>query len=314
MFKGFFVEMVFFPLRSRLVILISSVFILSYSSTTFALSDWEFNPETAQLQFTLETAVTPSYFLLDDPKRIVIDLPDTQLKGDSIKQNYQGLIQKIRIGQFEEETARIVLELSPDAEIPSNEISLTATAKGKEKTWQLQPNIKKIELPLSDLMTIPPLEENTIISSQPVQVPPPPSTKTANLRESPPELSLSAGTQFQLRYRGEKTLKLKAEQPWQEVLFLEENLTNEKGELIAVAQTPVIGHFETTSEGTRFVTQALLTTLEPTEASQINSVIPLKAYSALFSDINLISESNQITIPPDTIIAVELREDWNEQR
>ncbi len=306
--------MLFSPLRLLRLILISSICVLSCQQLAFALPQWEFNPETSQLRFTLKSSVTPSYFWLENPTRLVIDLPNTQIQGESIQRKYQGLVQEVRIGQFEPETARIVLELAPYATFTSNSVSLEPIVASEGNQWQLDPNIKTIEFPLSTLMTIPPLEENTIISSQQVQVPPPPSTKTAKARESPPELSLSAGTQFQLRYRGEKTLKLKAEQPWQEVLFLEENLTNEKGELIAAAQTPVIGHFENTAEGTRFVTQALITSLNSAQASPINSVIPLQAYSSLFNDLKLISESNKITIPPDTILTVELREDWKEQR
>lgn len=301
------------PLRAHLLLLISSFFALSYQQLAFALPQWEFNPETSQLRFTLESSVTPSYFLLENPTRLVIDLPDTQIPGGSIQKQYQGLVEEIRIGQFEEETARIVLKLAPHATFASDSVSLTPIVGSEGNQWQLDPKIKTIEFPLSTLMTIPPVKESPITSSQQVQVPPPPST-TTEARESPPELTLSAGTQFQLRYRGEKTLKLKAEQPWQEVLFLEKKLTNEKGELIAAAQTPVIGYFESTSEGTRFVTQALITTLEPAQTSQLNSVIPLKAYSSLLNDLNLISDSNKITIPPDTILTVELREDWNDRR
>ena len=307
--------MFFLPLRPRLLILICSYFVLSYAPSAFALSEWEFNPETSQLQFTLEDSLTPTYFFLDDPKRIVIDIPKTQLEGDSIQQNYQGLIQEIRIGQFEEETARIVLELAPGATLASDEISLTATDQGEEKQWQFQPTIEKVEFPLSTLMTIPSLAEKTVISSQQqVQVPSPPSEQARSSQESSPELTLPAGTEFQVRYRGETPLKLEVDQPWQEVLFLESELTNEEGELIASNQTPVIGKFETTSEGTRFVTQALITTVEPTATRELNTVIPLKAHSSLINNPESKSSSNQITICPDTLLTLELREDWNYQR
>lgn len=293
--------------RPLFIALGGSYLALTCLKPAFALPQWEFNPETQQLQFTLKASVTPSYFLLESPTRVVVDLPNTQLQGGSIQRNYQGLIQEVRIGQFKEETARIVLELAPKAILESDNISLTPTAGNQ---WQL--NIPSLKFPVSALMTIPPLEEKTVISSQQVQVPPPPAKQSS--QESQAELNLSAGTQLQLRYRGEKPLQLKLAQPWQEVLFLEENLINEEGELIVSAQTPVIGHFKTTSEGTRFVTQALITTVDPKATSRLNSVIPLSARSSLLTEPKVKLDSDQVTISPDTTFTIELIENWTYPR
>ena len=291
--------------RPLFIALGSSYLALTCLEPAFALQQWEFNPETQQLQFTLKASVTPSYFLLESPTRVVVDLPNTQLQGGSIQRNYQGLIQEVRIGQFKAETARIVLELAPKAILESDNISLTPTTGNQ---WQL--NIPSLKFPVSALMTIPPLEEKTVISSQQVQVPPPPAKQ--NSQESQADLNLPAGTSLQLRYRGKNPLQLKGEQPWQEVLFLEKHLTNEEGEVMVSAQTPVIGHFETTSEGTRFVTQALITAADSTKTSRLNLVVPLSARSSWLTESKV--RSDQVTISPDTIVTVQLTEDWTYQR
>lgn len=276
------------------------------------LSQWEFNPQTYQLQFSWEAAIAPRSFMLKNPTRIVIDLPQTELKIAPVNQEYQGLVAEIRIAQFQPETTRLVLELAPEADLKSDAVSLKKIPTAEGNQWQLTPEITEIQFPVTTLLQLPPADLDQVASTQKVQVPsPPPSPSSQPPR---PDLSLAAGKEFQLRYRGEKPLTLQVEQPWQEILFLEENLTDHNGDLIAPAQTPVIGHFKTTSEGTRLITQALITTLEPATTSEVQSAIPLKARSALFPDPTPSSPFTEITILPNTVFTVELTEDWHYQR
>ena len=297
-----------------LVWLVSSWLLAGNSA--MALSQWQFNPQTHQLQFRWESAIAPRTFLLQKPTRIVIDLPQTTFGNPPINKTYSGLVREIRIAQFKPKTTRIVLELSPEAHLQSETVTLKNLSNSDGNQWQLTPNIQKQAFSLATLMQLPPVNLDQVRSQQPsVEVPSVPSTKLNHSSPvSPTELSLVAGTKFNLRYRGKTPLTLQADQPWQEVLFLADNLTNQKGELIAPAQTPVIGHFQTTSQGTRFIVQALITALEPATASKLESVIPLQARSSLFQDQPTSSSSNTITIPPNTVFTVELTEDWHYQK
>jgi len=271
-----------------------------------SLSQWQFNPETYQLQLTTESRVSSeNIFQLQNPTRLVIDLPDTTFNQPSVYKNYSGLVKEIRIAQFQPETTRIVLELSPDARLMSEGVTVEPIEIEKGKQWQITPKIEPIQFSLPTLLQLPPVETPPKVASQSVTVPPPPTVQSSE--PTPTELSLKSGTKFSLRYRGEDPLNLKVEQPWQEILFLEENLTDEAGKLIAPAKTPVIGHFETTDQGVRFVTQALITTL----SSNSPPVIPLQASSSIFSNSVSSRNNSKITIPSDTLFTIELTEEWH---
>lgn len=299
-----------------LVWLVSNLLLAGSKHSAIALSQWQFNPQTHQFQFRWESAIAPRTFLLENPTRIVIDLPQTTFERKPIHKTYLGLISQIRIAQFKPETTRIVLELSPEAHLQSETITLKNIASPDGNQWQVTLNLQKKVFSLATLMQLPPANIDQVSSWQPsVTVPPPSSIKTNHSSpESSTGLSLVAGTKFSVRYRGKTPLTLKVQQPWQEVLFLENNLTNQKGKLIAPAQTPVIGHFQTTSQGTRFVTQAIITTLEPATASNLEAVIPLQGHSSLFRHQPTSSSLKKITIPPNTVFTVKLTEDWHYQR
>ena len=275
---------------------------------------WEFQPESHQLRFTSPSAIAPQTFLLENPTRIVIDLPQTTLGIQPVSQNYSGLVTEIRIAQFQPDITRIVLELSPEARLISDSVTLTQTTTSQAHEWELAPKIEKITFPLSTLMQLPPVSGKPIVAQTPIQVPPPPQITPQSSLSHQEDLHLSQGKEIRLRYRGKKPLTLEVEQPWQEILFLEENLTNSQGHLIAPAKTPVIGHFKTTSQGTRFITQALITTLTPVTTSAPYPVIPLSARSPLFPPNASSSPLRNIIIPPNTVFTVHLTEDWHYQR
>jgi hypothetical protein len=73
-----------------------------------------------------------------------------------------------------------------------------------------------------------------------------------------PEILLPSGTQLSLRYPGEKVLNLQAYQLRQEVLLLQEDLRDRNNQVIAPAGTPIIGYFETSSTGSRFIAKAIV--------------------------------------------------------
>lgn len=270
-----------------------------------SLSQWQFNPETYQLQLTTENRVSSeNIFQLQNPTRLVIDLPNTTFDQPTVYKNYSGLVKEIRIAQFQPKITRIVLELSPEARLMSEGVTVEPIETEKGKQWQITPKIEPIQFSLPTLLQLPPVETSSRVSSQSVTVPPPPIPKSSE--PTPTAWSLKSGTKFSLRYRGENPLNLEVEQPWQEILFLEENLTDETGKLIAPAKTPVIGHFETTDQGARFVTQALITTL----SSDSPPVIPLEASSSVFNNSVSSPNDSKITVPPDTLFTIELTEEW----
>ncbi|UNU26660.1 AMIN domain-containing protein [Microcoleus vaginatus] len=68
---------------------------------------------------------------------------------------------------------------------------------------------------------------------------------------------LPAGTELSLLYPGAQALRLQAKPSREEVLLLQGGILDSGGNTIVPANTPVIGRFETTNIGSRFVVEAI---------------------------------------------------------
>ena len=104
-------------------------------------------------------------------------------------------------------------------------------------------------LPNAALMPATPPASGSALSSVPTSV----ALVTNNLGSA----FLPVGTMLNLRYAGIEPLTLKGEQPRQEVLLLQTEIRDQAGTVIAPAGTPIMGRFETSSTGSRFITQAM---------------------------------------------------------
>ncbi len=92
---------------------VTGALIMSLPADAAQLLSWQFNARDNQLIFTTDTAVQPRAQMIFNPTRIVIDLPGTTLSSAPRSQAVGGGIREIRSGQFDAQTARIVIELSP---------------------------------------------------------------------------------------------------------------------------------------------------------------------------------------------------------
>ncbi len=75
--------------------------------------------------------------------------------------------------------------------------------------------------------------------------------------QSPPTLLLAAGDRITLRYPSPIEVPLSARRDRQEVLLLQGGIVDREGRYIIPPDTPVIGRFETSSKGSRFVAVAI---------------------------------------------------------
>jgi hypothetical protein len=108
------------------------------------LTHWQFDPSTRELRVTVPEGTTPRYFLLAQPPRIVLDLPNTQVGTVPEQQAYSGLVRQIRVGQFQPGLTRIVIELSANAEFAPGQVEL----RQEGDRWVLRPL-------LTDAATVP---------------------------------------------------------------------------------------------------------------------------------------------------------------
>lgn len=91
-----------------------SVFLFSAAVQAGQLAFWRFDTNQNRLSFTTRGGgVQPKAQLISDPARVVIDLPGTTLAGPTANQRLRGGIKEIRVGQVDDRTTRIVVELEP---------------------------------------------------------------------------------------------------------------------------------------------------------------------------------------------------------
>lgn len=77
------------------------------------LESWRFDAQQNRLLFTTDEVVQPRAQFLFNPPRIVVDLPGTSLGRPTVNQPIGSGIREVRIGQVDNQTTRLVIELSP---------------------------------------------------------------------------------------------------------------------------------------------------------------------------------------------------------
>jgi hypothetical protein len=114
----------------------------SIAATPLAkLDKWRFSPKTQQLEINLSTPITPHYFYLAQPPRLVVDLPNTKLGYVTTQQNYSGAIKSIRVSQLNENATRIVLDLAPGTVLNPKQVQLQPVSRKNRTRWVLRPLI-----------------------------------------------------------------------------------------------------------------------------------------------------------------------------
>ncbi len=104
--------------------LISAFLLAAPQAEAARLENWRFEADRNQLSFTTLGGVQPTVQLFSNPTRLVIDLPDTTLRGQRVTQPVGGTIREIRVGQLNHQTSRIVLELAAGYTLDAQQVQL----------------------------------------------------------------------------------------------------------------------------------------------------------------------------------------------
>jgi N-acetylmuramoyl-L-alanine amidase len=122
------------------------------SSPTLAaqLESWRFDSNQNQLEINTAGAVQPKAQLIFNPTRLVIDLPETVFGRPQVTQPVGGAIRSIRVGQFDKETTRIVVELTPGYTIDPQQVKFTGITASR---WT-------VKLPKLEVVKLPPVGNN----------------------------------------------------------------------------------------------------------------------------------------------------------
>ncbi|MBM0743786.1 serine hydrolase [Phormidium sp. CLA17] len=112
-------------------------FLLVFPSSVQAnsLQSWRFDARQNRLEFSTDEGVQPTAQLVANPTRLVIDLPGTKLKRPKISESFSGTVQNLRIGQFDAQTTRLVIELAPGYVLDPAQVKV----RGQSPTqWSVQ--------------------------------------------------------------------------------------------------------------------------------------------------------------------------------
>ncbi|NJR76986.1 MAG: AMIN domain-containing protein [Scytonema sp. CRU_2_7] len=120
--------------------------ILLLASPTLAarLESWRFDPNQNQLEINTAGAVQPKAQLIFNPTRLVIDLPQTVFGRPQVTQPVGGAIRSIRVGQFDQETTRIVVELTPGYTLDPQQVKFTGITASRWAVKLPNPKIEEV--------------------------------------------------------------------------------------------------------------------------------------------------------------------------
>ncbi|WP_298911803.1 N-acetylmuramoyl-L-alanine amidase [uncultured Nostoc sp.] len=123
---------------------IGTIFMLSSPAMAARLESWRFDANQNRLEINTVGAVQPQAQLIFNPTRLVIDLPGTTFGRPQLTQQVGSGIRSIRVGQFDAETTRIVVELTPGYTLDPKRVQFVGTT-GDRWTVQLpKPEVDKI--------------------------------------------------------------------------------------------------------------------------------------------------------------------------
>jgi N-acetylmuramoyl-L-alanine amidase len=92
--------------------IVSFFLLLSAAAEAATLQFWRFSQAQNRLELRTDQGIQPRAQLLQNPARLVIDLPGTRLGRPKQTEAYRGTVISLRVAQFERDTTRIVLELA----------------------------------------------------------------------------------------------------------------------------------------------------------------------------------------------------------
>ncbi len=145
-------------------------FLLSSPADAARLLSWRFDANQNRLIFTTDTGVQPRAQLVANPTRLVIDLPGITLDRSKMEQLVGGAIRAVRVGQFDSQTTRLVIELDPRYTINPQQVLFQGVSPNQ---WLVQLPPPQLVGQVPNPMPFPPLNPvpPPTISNPPVGFP-----------------------------------------------------------------------------------------------------------------------------------------------
>jgi N-acetylmuramoyl-L-alanine amidase len=108
-----------------IIVAICGLFLPILPADAGQLKTWQLSGNGRKLSFRTDGGVQPRATLLFSPTRLVIDLPATSFPRPTITQKLSGYYTTLRVGQFDGNTTRLVLEVRQGYTLNPKQISFT---------------------------------------------------------------------------------------------------------------------------------------------------------------------------------------------
>jgi N-acetylmuramoyl-L-alanine amidase len=114
---------------------VGTIVLLSSPAVAAKLESWRFDANQNRLEFNTNSAVQPQAQLIFNPTRLVIDLPNTTFGRPQATQQVGGAVRAVRVGQFDPQTTRLVVELSPGYTLDPQQVQFENVSPSR---WRVQ--------------------------------------------------------------------------------------------------------------------------------------------------------------------------------
>ncbi|MBD1842364.1 N-acetylmuramoyl-L-alanine amidase [Cyanobacteria bacterium FACHB-63] len=143
--------------------------LFTFPAQAARLQSWRLSPAQNQLEFSTDDGVQPRAQLLSDPTRLVIDLPGVTFGRPQVTESYSGGVRSVRVGQFDRQTTRIVVEYAPGYTVDPSRIQFQGRTANQ---WSVQlptPTFSGVATPpvTSPPTTLPPTTQPPITQLPP---------------------------------------------------------------------------------------------------------------------------------------------------
>ncbi|MGB3612814.1 MAG: N-acetylmuramoyl-L-alanine amidase [Elainellaceae cyanobacterium] len=166
--------------------------LLSSPALGAQLEFWQFDATTDQLVFTTDDVVRPRAQMIQNPTRILIDLPGTSVvEAERIAQSIGGAVRQVRVDQLDPQITRLTIEYNPGYTIDPQQVRVRGITPTQ---WQVQlpeaqivggpPLQRPISAPPQRTET-PPLRQGGMVSQRPTSPPSPTITQINDLVVTP---------------------------------------------------------------------------------------------------------------------------------
>jgi N-acetylmuramoyl-L-alanine amidase len=98
------------------------------SAQAAQLQFWRYSSAQNRIEFATNSDIRPKVQIIPNPVRLVVDLPGVQLNKPTVTQTYNAAVKSIRVGQFDAQTARIVVELATGYTVDPNLVKVSGSS------------------------------------------------------------------------------------------------------------------------------------------------------------------------------------------